>query len=94
MKSYCTLKSMPIVAVALSGSKTSSQYLVSTSQQMNTVSYHSKGQVLESRISHMGPLCDTSTGIVDLHADLPAPDGPMSSNLRVGKESSDAIFCE
>lgn len=28
----------------------------------------------------------------DLHADFPAPEGPMSNSLRVGKESSDAMF--
>lgn len=28
----------------------------------------------------------------DLHADFPAPDGPMSSIFRVGRESSEAMI--
>lgn len=46
----------------------------------------------QSRVLHLGAQCDVSIYTVDLHADLPAPDGPISNNFRVGKESSDDMF--
>lgn len=42
----------------------------------------------------MDAQCDITIDTVDLHADLPAPDGPISNNFRVGKESSDDMFAE
>lgn len=42
----------------------------------------------------MDAQCDVTIDTVDLHADLPAPDGPISNNFRVGKESSDDMFAK
>lgn len=76
-----TLKSIPMVAVALSGSNTSSQYLVNTAPGVSQVSFVLFFFLSSSAIQRT---------ISDVRALLPAPDGPMSSSFSVG--SLDAMF--
>lgn len=73
-----TLKSMPMVAVADSGSKTSSQYLVNTETRCQLVSF----TVIQLNLIS-GPIS---------HVLFPAEDGPIMSILSVGIESSEAMI--
>lgn len=80
-----------MVAVADSGSKTSSQYLINTSatDQINTLSKF-------SQVTSEGGKLVANKAVKEprgsLHADFPALDGPMSRILRVGRESSEAMI--
>lgn len=83
-----------MVAVADSGSNTSSQYLVNTAIAILLLAsalYQSvKKEVTQKGTGCISALLDRNPS--DLHADLPAPDGPMRSILRVGRESSEAMI--